>query len=381
MDGLCDPTRPRLLAKRLGVNRGLAWRIAGVLSEPGAGEALRKLPRSKSLRAFLDACSMAGGAADAIARAEQAVRTLDDAITASGEERRAIPVLIVSSGLDGQGLAPFPTARQHLFDGARVIWGAEAEMGFRLAMLWPGSPGRVHAAIVKGLVNLELLRHGRWPIAYARNVSGTNETKDVAERPIDPNSTLSLPLIEAFCSPKPFRSSIQLQSEQSREMTRFEVDPQALGRSGRTTVVLGTVIEDVYDEVEDHLPTGAFMMIMETPIQRLQFDLLAHRDLELVRPSELTFCDRLTRPHGYFPAELDSQRLPLDAAPEALDGASPDLRSPFMPWYADLVAHVAQHIGLSLTDFSGYRHELAYPPIASAALMHFWPRRRQAHHG
>ncbi len=392
------------MARRLDVNRGLAWRISRALAERSAGDALRALPRSKSLGVYIDACARCGAPQAAVEAARNAVAELEKSIEACGEERRSLPVLLLGAGesTEEDGTPHFDTARQQLFEGARVLWGVEVEVGFRTAFIWPAPreagraaelsdedppgatrgtiPGIIHGAIVRGTVGLSTLRPERWPIAYAQVVSGENQSQHHGERPLDPESTLELPLIRRFCEPR----SIAVHSTEARGMRRFEVVPSAVGRAGRLTCVLGTALDAPYEErgAESSRrggpPSGALMMIIESPIRRLIIDLLVHRDLELVRPSEVTFCDRLTRPHGYHLAHVASERLPLDGAPVELGRGAAAMATSHVPWYPELVRSVAAQIGSVDHEFVGYRFECSHPPIASAALLHFWARRRVA---
>lgn len=395
---LADPEHPRTMARRLDINRGLAWRIARALSDRSAGDALKALPRSKSLHVFIDACARCGAPAAAVEGARGAVAAMEESIAACSEERRSLPVLLVGAGDSGEqdGTPHFQTARQQLFEGARVLWGVEVDVGFRLAVIWPtaphtdasqpsdAGPPALHGAIIRGTVGLSTLRPERWPIAYAQIVSGENQVVRHGERSIDPDSPLEVPLIRRFCEPR----SLAIHSTESRGMRRYEVSPRAVGRAGRLTCVLGTALDAPYEERPSSAPgdvpgpndggsapSGALMMIIETPIRRLIVDLLVHRDLELTRPGEVTFCDRLTRPHGYHLAHVGDERLPLDGTPQRLGRGAEAMATSHVPWYPELVSHVATRLGFSADDFTGHRFECTHPPIASAALLHFWARR------
>lgn len=391
--------QPRIMARRLDINRGLAWRISRALAERSAGDALRVLPRAKSLGLLLDACAEEGAKPESVEHARTAVVELEAAIVASGEDRRSLPVLLVASGTvhEEDGTPHFDSARQQLFEGARVIWGVEVEVGFRLVVIWPtargadgarspdAGPPALHGAIIRGTVGLSTLRPDRWPIAYAQSVSGENQVVRHGERPLDPDSDLEVPLMRRFCEPR----SLAIHPSESRGMRRFEVKPGAVGRAGRLTCVLGTALDAPYEERPSSAPgdvpglndggtapSGALMMIIETPIRRLIVDLLVHRDLELTRPGEVTFCDRLTRTHGYHLAHVAGERLPLDGTPVELGRGAQAMATSQVPWYPELVSHVATRLGFSADDFTGHRFECSHPPIASAALLHFWARRR-----
>lgn len=374
LSSVTDPQQPRNMSRQLEINRGLAWRVSRAVTETRASEALRSLPRPKSLRILLDACGRCGAPATVLERARAAILALEETLSRCGEERRSVPVLIVASGLDGAAGSHFASARQQLFDGARIIWGVEAETILRLVLVWPGSPGELNSAVVRATVDLTALRHGPWPVTYQRSVSERNEETSLTDRSIDDEAGTGLPFIARFCSPR----SLPVRIDESRGMRRYEVTPATIGRSGRLTCVLGSSSNDTFEEASDAAdPPASMMTIIETPTRRLQLDLMVHDDLELTRPSRVLFCDRLTRPHGFELDRLDAERLPLDGVPEAMGRGAAAMATARLPWHVDLIEHVTSRLGLDPERFVGYRHETTYPPISTAALLQFWAARRQ----
>lgn len=377
LSSVTDPRQPRNMSRQLDINRGLAWRVSRSITEARASESLRALPRPKSLRILLEACGRCGASATALSRAETAIAALEDALTRCGEDRRSIPVLIVASGLDsdpdGASGTRFASARQHLFDGARIIWGVEAEIVLRLVLVWPGSPGELNAAIVRATIDLTALRQGPWPITYSRAVSEANEEKPIAQHPIDDDDGTGLPFMPRFCSPR----SLPVRVDDSRGMRRYEVTPPTVGRAGKVTCVLGSTSDNMFLEAGREDAPASVMTIVETPMRRLQLDLMVRDDLELTRPSRVVFCDRLTQPHGFNLERIDAERLPLDGVPDALGRGAAAMATARIPWYVDLIEHVTTRLGLDPDRFVGYRHETTYPPIATAALLQFWAASRQ----
>jgi hypothetical protein len=367
------------MARELGINRGLAWRVAKALSSPSASELLRALPRPKSMGVLLSACLSRGVSVELVERARQALSELEEAQAASGEDRRLIPVLLVASGIDGEQGAGFASSRQQLFEGARVLWGAEADLGLRLVIIWPGSTGELNGAVIRATIGLTALRPVPWTISYSRSVDQENREQQHVERPIDPaadaHASMGLPLLHRFCAPRP----LDVRIDDSRGIRRYVVMPSTVGRAGEMTCVLGTWASDQFWESPRPEDTAtSVMMIMETPMRRLQFDLLVHPALTLTRSSRVIFCDRLTRPHGFDRSRIEQERIPLDGEPEAMGCGVAAMAMARLPWYGDLLSHVSGRLQLDLDRFSGWRYELSYPPIATAALLQFWAARRAA---
>jgi len=377
LDGVGSPDRSRLMARELGINRGLAWRVAKALATTSASELLRALPRPKSMAVLLDACLIRGAREQDVACARDALKALEDALTACGEDRGSVPVLLVASGFDGEQCAHFASSRHQLFEGARILWGAEADLGLRLVIAWPGSNGELNGALVRATLGLAVLRPGAWTISYSRFVDEENREQLLGERPIDEPATSAagaeLPLMERFCSPRPLHVTV----DESRGIRRYMVTPTAIGRAGELNCVLGTWAPNQYWEAtrpED--PGSSVMTIVETPMRRLQLDLLLHPDVALLRSSRVIVCDRLTRPHGFDLSRIEQERLPLDGTPQSLGRGVTAMATPRIAWYEELLAHVGGRLGLELDRFRGWRHEMTYPPIATAAILQFWAARR-----
>lgn len=375
-----DPLQPRVLARELDVNRGLAWRVSRAIAQPSPSAMLQALPRPKSLAILLQACAARGVPSPAIEAASQAIDGLEDLLERIGEPRRSVPSLIIAAGLDGPGGPHFSTARQRLFEGARILWGVEAAVGVRLLVVWPGAPGTLDAALVRATVDLTSLRHGSWPVSYARTVTERNEVKPLTERsleqrPIDEDGAEDLPFIRRFCSPQ----DLTVTCDEARGMLRYLVTPPGVGSANRVTCVLGTVTPNLFDEgAAGADPRSHMMMILETPLHRCQFDLLVRDDVEFATAPRVILCDRLTRPHGFEFAKLESERLPLEGELEEMGTVPAALATPDMPWYPDLVQHVLDRLDMAPERFRALRWELRHPPISTAAMLQFQAARRPA---
>jgi hypothetical protein len=176
-----------------------------------------------------------------------------------------------------------------------------------------------------------------------------------------------LQLIRQFCTPP--RPDIRVARYGS--FKSFELAPGPVGNEGLTTCVFGTRLRELYPRYSETPNTAGFMVLLQTPVERVLFDMFVHRDLGVSGPPPAQLLDRLTFPHGNVESEFHRQEIPLTEQAAALPPGISGALSPQIPWYTKLLSFVSERIEHPLEEFEGSRFEMTFPPISTTLSRRF----------
>jgi hypothetical protein len=135
--------------------------------------------------------------------------------------------------------------------------------------------------------------------------------------------------------------------------------------------VFGTRLRGLYPRYSETPDTAGFMVLLQTPVERVLFDMFVHRDLGVSGPPPAQLLDRLTFPHGSVESEFHRQEIPLAERPVALPPGIAGTLFPQIPWYTKLVEFVSERIERPFSEFDGSRFELTFPPISTTLSRRF----------
>lgn len=365
-----DPTKTRESARALGLNRGLAWRLTRVVRFEGDPAAVSDVPGQQSMLRFLEACREQGAPEPRIAAAAEAVAAYESAVGSCAGDRKTLAMLMANRPAhDTSGEQE--RARRKLFEGACAVWGVQASVRFVTVFVFPSreDPDQLSAGHVTGYVSLRRLVSRPWPMSYEAVHDSEGRPTPFVKEPLDPTGSGEgeLQLLKAFCTPaKP-----RIEVHQSGGFKRFDLAAGPVGNEGMTTCVFGSYLKDLYPRYSDTPNTAGFMVLQQTPVERLVFDMFVHRDLGLTAPPDAVLLDRLTFPHGADEAEFPRQALPMSERPATLTASLDGALCPSIPWYPRLLGAVTERVGHPIEAFTGSRFEMAYPPISTVLSRRF----------
>ena len=358
-----DPTRTRETSRDLGINRGLAWRLTRIVRESEPEAVASDMPGAKAMGAFYDACRKRGVAMDAISAAATAVERFEAALAASSGDRRTL-ALVLANRSRSAGVE-IDRARRHLFEGASGVWGVQAVARFVTVFVFPSpqDPSMLDAGHVTGFVGFRRLSAKPWPLSFEAVHHATGAAAAFDKEPLDPagSGEGQLQLLKRFCSPQPPAIDVL----ESGGYKRFELAIGPVGNEGLTTCVFGTRLRRLYPRYSEQPDTAGFMVFLTTPVERVIFDMFVHRDLGVSAPPAAMLLDRLAFPHTMIESDFPRQSLPLADAPVALPDGLGGTALPLIPWYMQLVQYVTERLEKPITQFTGSRFEMAYPPIST----------------
>lgn len=366
-----DPSRTRESSRLLGLSRQLTWRLSRVVCSTEPEAILSDIPGPQGMSKFVAACRELGAPEENVSALLNATRSFESAIEAVSGSRKSLAALMANQG-DRTDPGAHERERRKLFEGGSAVWGVEAATRFVSVFLFPASddPSMLDVAHVTGYLGFKRLRPIPWPMSYEAVRSRGGAPVNFTKEPLDPMgaSEGQLQLIKRFCDP----SNPDIRVSTLGDLKRFELAPGPVGKAGAATVVFGTYLRHLYPRIaNDEHSLANFTVMLETPVERVLFDMFIHRDVGLDAPPSAHLCEKLTHPHAPNDDEIERLALPLAETVQSLGPGASGALTPYIPWYSRLVTFVTDRIGHAPEAFAGTRFEMAYPPIPTSLVRGF----------
>jgi hypothetical protein len=367
-----DPGRPQDLARRFGLNKNLAWKVAKIASSTEPFTAIPNLPGAGGMKTLLSALEAGGASARSVEAARAAIDEFDRMVASQIGDRSTLRLVLSSRAPQKMQQEHLEATRKLAFQGNSAIWGIQARV--RLASFFiaphPGDATLIDAASMGGLIDVRRLRPDAsvpFFMRFAFNDDGTQRPGPLPE-PIDPScGDDPLMLISEFCSvPIP-----KFRALPGGAYTRYQLPPGPIGNPGRHTWIYGELTRrfaSIYrDESND---VGEHAVPIQMPFEWLLCDLQVHRTLEFaLEPRAVAYSQLLTGPEPSGDTECD--QLPLAEPVRSIGNGPAIVATPLVPRYPEMVERVFDSAGWNPDDFHGFRFVMKYPPMpASIVLQH-----------
>lgn len=359
-----DPTKTRELARELGVNRGLAWRLSRMVRSEDSASVAHDVPGQQSMSRFAEICADRGAERALVERMVEAVRRYEDAVAACTGGRKTLAMLLANRGRDTTQ-QDRERARRTLFEGACSVWGVQAQVRFVTVFLFPSAdnPDALDAAHVTGYVGFRRLSERPWPLSYEAVHDASGRAQRLMKHPLDPSGSKEgeLQLLREFCDPRAPDIEVQIQGDYKC----FNLAAGPVGNEGLTTCVFGSYLPSIYPRPVGESDTAGFMVLLQTPVERVIFDYFVHDDVPTEGGTITHLLDRLTYPHQNREADFDHQSMSITETPRPLVRGPNGAITANIPWYPRLIEFVEHRTGVPVERFRGTRFEMAYPPIST----------------
>ncbi len=366
-----DPERPQDVSRRFGLDKTLSWRIARVIREEDAWEAVAHIPRRPSVRIFIDKMAKHGVPREKLDALLESVNVFERFIEVHTGDRETLEMM-VGAAAKRSADKRMETFRKNGFQASSAVWGVRAKLQFSASFVVPSkTPGGLDTAMICGFGALRRLRPNLpWTIAAAMAWDDQGRTEEDAERrPISFHADGLIdgaPLLPEFCSqPLPIIRTVR-----SPSASRFELVEGAVGNTAATTVVLGwkwggpvPMYESTPGEKGEH------GMRMSTPVEMALKDLFVHRSLSFAMSATASVYSDLPGGPRYPDAGAYASVLPVPTDVSDLGEGPPDTTTPELPRYGELVSFCCKRLGFTIDDFHGFRYRLRYPPIPTFVVM------------
>ncbi|MEM1165624.1 MAG: hypothetical protein AAGI30_04965 [Planctomycetota bacterium] len=372
------PDSASSLSRSLGLQLGLGWKIWQVLTEDDPFVAAQHVPGRPGFKLFFKALTGAGATPTTVADLDEIAESFEYAVQQHGGDRSTFDMMLASNARSADSRAEL-NHRRTAFRGNSFTFGLRCDAAFTRFIVAPSShdPSRCDIVGTHGFINLTRLRADvPWRMSRGSTLmsSGRSQSPRHAEPLFTDSSTdhtrviPELPLLVDYCStPLPEFRRILGRSER----IGYELAPGQVGAQGGITCLVGEIFRAVYPRFaseEDSL--SSFRMPLKTPAETAVFELIAHQDVLGGRTPMLdVVCD--VYEEVALVEKLQSDRLPTYDPLEDLGPPHRARPSKAIPKYAELTVRTFERAGWSPDDFTVFRIEMRYPPIASSAFLSF----------
>ncbi len=359
-----DANQTRETARVLGLNRGLAWRVTRLVRSPESPAVVCEVPGKQSMDQLLTACRKKGASDPLLVNVRKAFEEYEEAVDSCSGDRKTLAMVMANHGL-ASPVNGIERGRRSLFEGACAVWGVQAQVRFVTVFVFPSKkdPNMLDAAHVTGFVGLRRLSVRAWPLCYEAVHNQTGEAVIFEKLSLEGvgRTEGELQLLHPFCEPE----NPPIEVSQLGSFKRFDLAPGPIGNDGLTTIVFGSYLSRLYPRYSTEPNTAGFLVMLQTPVERLIFDVFTHKDLNVETPPAAQLLDRLTYPQDTNESRLEKQAMPLAETPVRLPRGVQGAHTVHIPFYLRMLGFVSEKTGLNVDDFEGSRFEMTYPPIST----------------
>jgi hypothetical protein len=369
-----NPSRPQEVARRLGLDKNLTWKISKILRDHDAASSFTYLPGKGGLAILLETLKKTGASIPALVEVKTAFNDLEELIDLHAGDRETFAMMLAGLARSTDGQQQAEAQRKLSFKGNSATWGVQASIQVCTNFIAPGSDDRkIDLAWLSGLIGFWRLRRDvPWAMAAARKTADDGSSLPEGEiRAIDSrhDHTGAVPLLADFCSqPLP-----EIRTERNHDgVLRYELAEGRVGNAATTTCIIGLFGRNFVARYRAPNDTrGEHFARLYTPVETLIHDLFVHRDLTYALSPQILLYSQM--PGGpVFPfASRDRGQLAIYDPIIKLGGSPPDLVTPEISFYPRMIGSVFTRMGWNANDFHGFRFRLRYPPIPAVALWRY----------
>jgi hypothetical protein len=367
-----DPTRPTVLARQLGLDKNLAWKVSRIATDEDLLGVVPRLPGRSGVRILLESLSRSGASDESLEMVKAAFINFDDMAERQAGDRDTLERMLSSSRRGSAGESE-EAHRKQAFQGQSAVWGVQARVRVATYFVLPSAAaGKLDLATLSGLVDFRRLRPDvPWPVASVRVHKDDGSAIPIGTpTPLDPGlKPGDVPVMRQFCT----GVLPTLRAVPARDgFHRIEIGEGPVGNAGAANCFIGYVSRAIVEPRrtgDDRF--GEHQTLLNTPAELAVMDLVVHRSLAFARRPRFALYSML--PGGpVYPFEgRERGLLPLSESVVDLGPSSPDLTLPEVPRYQSMVETALAQLGASPADFFASRLKLRYPPVPSLGVFRY----------
>ncbi|MEM9083621.1 MAG: hypothetical protein AAGB34_08500 [Planctomycetota bacterium] len=367
--------RPSDVAKALGLDKTLAWKVSRFVDDTDPVSAAKHMPGSGGVEIFLKAAESQGTNATHIDLVRHADRQLRDFMRQHAGDRRSFEAMLAAGGRDPK--LEFEE-RRAFYKAGSAIWGVRAALQFQILILRPSEvdEGMLDVAQIGGFLALERLRPDvPWIFRRLRANSDSGKEKYTIKRePLDPSGAndAGTALVPEFCSsPLP---AVQ-QFEDGKGLVYDQLAPGPVGREGAVDCITGEIYRSAIPSLwAPDNEIARYLLSLRTPVENARQDILLHNSIAhwtnarhgmrgLIEDRPYTTKHPVASPADLQPAiQLGSPPL----------GRANALHDPALKQYRSIAQGAIDRAGWgSLDEYTGHRADQEFPPAPSELVLQF----------
>lgn len=366
-----DPSMPQVISRRIGLNKNLAWKISKVVGDDDPAVVLQQMPGPAGIRIFFEGLERAGAAKDRLSSARDAVDAYERLIQTHSGDRATLDML--STDLSPTGRQQIDEQhRKLLFQGSGYVWGVQARVMLKLAVIKPHDDGQTLDLVhVSGLFDFRRLRQrASWAMASRTWKSDRGSTMNMPmPEPVDPRfaGVGQAPLMADFCT-NPLPELIKYDHATG---ATFELPEGPIGNAAAIDCVLGTIQRGVPMFRTEEDQWGEHNGICDTPAEQLVYDLFVHESMTFAHQPEALLLSDLRSSNRYPGRDRMRDQLPLNEALRDLGKSELAPATPELARYSDLNQYVFDRMGWKPAEFLAFRIKVAYPVCPSSLVLRY----------
>lgn len=368
-----DPAVPQAVARGLGIDKNLAWKVCKIVNGPDVYRSVKHLPGSAGMNILLDAFARAGAGARSLDAVRNSLTGFDEMLALHAGDRATLELMLDSMLAEREASPRLEQARKLAFQGNSAILGIRARLRVAVSILAPSrvDPDFLEVTIVTGLVDLKRLRPTVvWPLVRFHTQVEEEEGGTPRIEPLDPGSVHpgGAPLLSAFSSsPLP-----AIRSRPGEAGDIYELCEGPVGMTAKATLLFGwTFPRFATWRAQSENDRGEYFIRIDTPSELCLHDLLVHRDLPIAQAPEADFYSLILGPVASPLVQNASSLLPRTENVQELGSGPPVLATPHHARHLEIVRWSCEKRGWSLEEFRGYRLMASFPPVPSLGILHF----------
>ena len=347
-----NPENPQGVARRIGLDKSLAWKVSKIVQNSDPETTLQHLPGSGGIQIFLRSAKKAGAPEEALDAARTAVAEYEAMVQLHAGDRATLEMMI--SNLSSETSPVRDEAhRKLLYQGTSYLSGVQADIVTATSLLAPGDEGVDHI----GLAGIGGLRRLRTDTPGVVRLSG-GSVRVIGRDTVEPQAltardvrSAEVPLLADHCS-----SPLPRILRDGAHGSNFRVVAGDVGRTAAAKVTIGCVQRSLAKSGEDC--ELVHRVSIGVPACWLVLDLLVHVDVDVDASVSMLLADSL---EDESPLEL-----PMSQGFEELGDSSSSLGLSELPGYAEQVEDACRLTGWNLDDFSRRRLRVHYPAVGMA---------------
>ena len=361
-----DPTQARALARQLGMDKSLAWRVSKIVVDDDPFATISLLPGRIAQKAMLKSLQRAEAPSQIVDDVRQSVADFESMVEKHAGDRETFGMML--SELTDKGRAERDEDHRKLaFLGHSAMWGVQARVRLVTHVITPGDdPDFLEAILVSGLLDFRRLRSNQpWTVASygALDNDGCPVTTGRII-PLDPRVSQrgGPPLLLDYCS-----EGLPRMQEAPGPDGSMSLQAMAgpVGNSGLFTCLTGLHMKSLLPRwwEASSRQDAEFGVMLKTPSEALLFDLFVHQSLTpALNPAIISYAAMAGDPLGVSDGP-NRRMLPLADRLIDLGANPPDLTTLEMPAYPQMMEWVFRRIGHDASEFRGFRFRQRYPLI------------------
>lgn len=361
------PQGPVQLARALGVDKVLASRVIRAAGSRDPVSALRFMPGPAPLRRLAEAAGSRGVPSALVSELQHAVDGFEDLIRTEAGDRSGLDAMLASWLPEARG--EFELRRkQSVFRAMSQLLGKCADTELAVAIFHPTHDGkRITVVWVTGFLGLQRLR----PEVSVRFASRRVGALAAGETPRTLLSLDGKPAagIEDLCLPQYCTSPMpRLESRRVDDVVHYVLAEPAYGPRSRLDLVYAELTPAELPRFVERKPGRKRHVFAEVsvPAERLEFDVLIHRDLLGATAPELHIYD--TAFEGIASVNdrsRDMDRLELHETLQPMGAGLGRLRLASAPWNVELLDGICRTQGWDSQSLHAFRTSVDYPLYGS----------------